>query len=452
MQRFLMTFSILLLTAGCATYTVRYTDPDVQAELQKPVPSWPDTSFMVISDTHVYPVELGIEGEAFEAYLNQDRKLLRESQEIMIAAKNMILEEKPGFVLISGDLTKDGEKVSHEWLAGVLEELRSEGIPSYVVPGNHDIQNPHAVKFEGANETRVPTVTPQEFASIYQNFGYGKALERDPSSLSYLAEPVPGLWLLAMDSCKYDDNLELGYPVTSGSFTQARLNWIESILIKARKENKAVIGMLHHTVTEQYDSQRRFFPEYVIDHDQEITNLMLTYGVRMVFSGHYHAHDITVRRGTGGQYLYSLMTGSLVTYPNPVRMVNISQGNVRLDTRRIESIPSLTAQGKVFQDVSREYAHDGISVIAVTTMVDLGVPKSEAESLSSSIADAFIAHYQGDENFTGTEKIRTQGLSFMGGMVVGARKDLIEGLWKDLEPQDNEITIKPDGSWSPLPR
>jgi hypothetical protein len=69
------------------------------------------------------------------------------------------------------------------------------------------------------------------------------------------------------------------------------------------------------------------------------------------------------------------------------------------------------------------------------------VPKAEAETLAPQIADAFIAHYRGDEKFAGTEMLKTTGLSFMGGIVIGMRKDLVTGLWQDLPPADNNATL-----------
>ena len=73
--------------------------------------------FAVISDIHYYDSALGTTGAAFEAYLAADRKLIKESGEILNSAITSIKSEKPDFVLIPGDLTKDGEKQNHLILA-----------------------------------------------------------------------------------------------------------------------------------------------------------------------------------------------------------------------------------------------------------------------------------------------------------------------------------------------
>ena len=68
----------------------------------------------IISDLHVMAPELLVnEGSAFEEYLTRDRKMLRESTEILRTLVDNILEEKPQLTLVTGDLTKDGERASH---------------------------------------------------------------------------------------------------------------------------------------------------------------------------------------------------------------------------------------------------------------------------------------------------------------------------------------------------
>lgn len=143
----------------------------------------------VISDVHIMaPKLLKADGKIFQRYLAADRKLLKESVEIMDSVTNRILAEHPKVVLITGDLTKDGERVSHIYLVKhFLSKFRQKGIKVFVIPGNHDINNPHAVVYDGDKVTRAATVTPAEFASIYADYGYSRALARDTASLSYVA-------------------------------------------------------------------------------------------------------------------------------------------------------------------------------------------------------------------------------------------------------------------------
>ena len=148
----------------------------------------------IISDLHVMVPELLVnEGTAFEEYLARDRKMLRESVEILDTLVVSILELKPDLVMVTGDLTKDGERVSHELVASQLERLTDAGIQVLVVPGNHDINNPDAKVFDGDTATSTDTITRREFAAIYRHAGYDTRSRRDPDSLSYCRDVTDNL-------------------------------------------------------------------------------------------------------------------------------------------------------------------------------------------------------------------------------------------------------------------
>ena len=83
----------------------------------------------IISDLHVMAPELLVnDGAAFEEYLIKDRKMLRESTEILSTIVDSILELAPQLVLVTGDLTKDGERVSHMLVVSQLQRLVDAGI------------------------------------------------------------------------------------------------------------------------------------------------------------------------------------------------------------------------------------------------------------------------------------------------------------------------------------
>ena len=101
----------------------------------------PRTRFIVFSDPHLYDNSLGTTGKAFEDYIARDRKLLRESEGILQSVVASIKDIKADFVLIPGDMTKDGELVCHQLCANYLKQITDSGKKVYVIPGNHDIEN-----------------------------------------------------------------------------------------------------------------------------------------------------------------------------------------------------------------------------------------------------------------------------------------------------------------------
>ena len=147
----------------------------------------------IVSDIHYMDPSLldsnGAGGTAFQNYLNQDPKLLQYSALVFKKVVAQLSIAKPDILLVPGDITKDGEKIDHQVMAGFFDKLRRQGIAVYVMPGNHDINNTKAKRYVGNNEYPVAMTSKTEFESIYANFGYRAAIARDTASLSYERRP-----------------------------------------------------------------------------------------------------------------------------------------------------------------------------------------------------------------------------------------------------------------------
>ena len=402
--------------------------------------------FCVFSDPHYYDPSLGVTGSAFEEYLAEDRKMIAESEAILESAIKIVEEEHPSFLIIPGDLTKDGEKVCHEKFAMYLKTIEDSGIQVYVVPGNHDVLNSSTCSYSGDTTTSIPNVTASEFASIYSQFGYGEAIARDPNSLSYIVEPVPGLWLFALDACKYSENTATK-TYTGGKFSTETLNWVESKLKEAKSNNKMAIGMMHHGILEHYSGQKQFFGEYVVDDYTTVSELFAHNGMQFVFTGHYHAQDITSRDFSSGERMYDIETGSLVTAPCPVRTVNISTDlQINISTRTVETINYDTG-GKSFPQYAQEYLLTGMEQLVTMQLTapvaygGYGISAETAAQVAPSLAQAFVAHYAGDE------KPSTQALSLAGTLLASSDPStkligqMLGTLWTDLLPNDNTLVL-----------
>ena len=399
---------------------------------------YPQMKFMVFSDPHFYSPSLGTEGKAIYDYLENDRKLLMDSPELLETVISAIEKSDADFVLIPGDLTKDGETINHKAFSEFLARIENSGKQVFVIPGNHDINNPHSFRYTGDSKERVPSVSPEEFADIYKAYGYGDALQRDKNSLSYVSEPLKDFWLLALDASRYKENPTDGEPITAGKFNKETIVWIEKVLEDARSQNKSVMVMMHHGVVEHYEKQKKLYGEYVVDGYKKISKILAQQGVRLVFTGHFHSQDITMKKFRGGDYILDIETGSLVTYPCPYRSVSISgDQNLQVKSSFITSIPSRP----VYAEYSRNYNHSGIAKIAARTLIKMGVDSVDSWSLSGQIADAFLAHYAGDEASTG-KPLNMEGVGFKGKFLIAFKKKLVKSLHQDLYPADNNLEIK----------
>ena len=170
-----------------------------------------NVTFFIASDMHYLAKSLSDGGKAYKTFIETgDGKQLNYIEEIMNAFVVDIKNKKPDVLILSGDLTTNGEKASHIELAKKLKEVESSGTSVYVIPGNHDVFNPYARNFKGDKQYKTDYISDSDFSKIYADFGYNDAVLRDKNTLSYLSATSSDTWLLMLDTAKYEDNISLG--------------------------------------------------------------------------------------------------------------------------------------------------------------------------------------------------------------------------------------------------
>jgi 3',5'-cyclic AMP phosphodiesterase CpdA len=396
-----------------------------------------NVSMAVISDPHFYDPSLGTSGKSFDRVLNSDGKLIRESSELLDAALANILSSNASIVLIPGDLTKDGALRSHLGMASRLEILNRSGVKVFVVPGNHDVNNSRAYSFQGDQAQRVPNVDQHEFSEIYGPYGYDEAIFSDSASLSYIAEPMEGLWIIGLDACLYKNNDTIAHSETGGALGKEQRRWLESILLTEEAASKTKIAIMHHGLLEHYRTQKKHFGNYVVKAHKKRSRWLASLGVQTVFTGHYHADDITLQEWNDGSFLFDIETGSLVTYPCPIRKVRIGGDSMVISTEHIQTIPSME---KDLQEYARRSVSQGASKIASTTMTNWWLNPEDAHYLANQLGTLFSEHCLGDEPGR-YPAITVDGVSFWGRTMIFFRKRFIWGLANDLPPSDNSLII-----------
>ena len=396
--------------------------------------------FAVISDPHLYDPDLGMVSSTFHETMINDIKLHKYSDDLIKSALSGVVDSRVDFLIIPGDLTKDGELASHIKLASYLKSLKDNGIPSFVVPGNHDINNPNSVAYSDQHPVPAETVTPEKFIEIYHEFGYSQAFDTDPDSLSYVAEPVPGIWLLAIDSCRYMENDEK--PVTGGALSQQTLAWIQSVMQQAKQKGNSVVGFMHHAVLENFNYHASLMPEFIIENHSDISHFLARSGIEIIFTGHTHVQNARSRYWDDGSFLLDVQTGSITTYPHPYRIVSISKGLTRVESRHV-TIPG-DFGGSCFRKFSRSFSEYSAKRYANKFFL--------FGNLADLFVNAYLAHVSGDER--PCQKTLDTIDEFKSSPIFLYREagKYLSSVWTDFPPADNNFAIIIPGHFRHLSR
>ena len=329
----------------------------------------------VISDTHYYPLNYVSDCEDYKTYVGGDPKMLAESGAILDSALDMIKADQPDLVLISGDLTKDGEKQGHQELAKKLQKIEDEtGAEVFVINGNHDIYNyQDSCTFENGKKEQATTTTPAEFKEIYGQFGYNGEYDaqyytppegKQAGGLSY-SVTVGDYVIIGIDSGRYSPDAETGMDtnehITAGRIDTSLLPWVEQRVKDAIAKGKTPIGLMHHGLVPHFSKEAELLSEYVVDDWQEMATTLADAGMRYIFTGHMHANDIAEYTSVSGNTIYDLETGSLAAYGSPVRTVTIQRDETMTDQSTLQfdetfrvkstSVKSINYNGKTIDDL-----------------------------------------------------------------------------------------------------
>ena len=316
----------------------------------------------VMSDLHYLSPDMIADTEDFEHAFNSDRKLLKESSSVLHEMLERVRADKPDILLVSGDLTKDGEQECHAALAKQLQQLQQDipGLKIYVINGNHDIRNYNAKNFNTPDGKAVPATRthPEDFKRIY-DFVYSDptviatftpAAGNEAGSLSYVARPVEGLTVIAMDTCRYSsDNTSNGDDEheTSGAISADLEKWVIEQTAAAKARGDLVIGLEHHGLVPHFDVEPTILPMYLVNGYERIAQEYADAGMSAVFTGHMHAVDIAAMTTKAGNTFYDIETGSALTYPCPIRFVDLRRSTVGGETNTYMSVSTKTHIGPI---------------------------------------------------------------------------------------------------------
>lgn len=324
----------------------------------------------LMSDTHVLPKELIADNPAYTRAMHADRKLFTQSQGIFDEAIRLAEVNDSEIIMIPGDLTKDGEKQSHEYVSSKLEawksgrEAQGKKAAYFVIPGNHDINNCDGYDFTKYNadtdkaelagltthtmfnsmykslyEGAELYINSEEYKSYMANHqgvaeGHGSSSYAKHIDLAGSIEGKSGLTVIGIDTsintADVTPNGEDSH-ITAGTMGAKLYQWAKKQVIEAKKRNDVVFLISHHGYILHFVKEPELLKEYLLNEWDEKcydgkrpAEAFADLGVSYVFTGHMHAQDIAKLVSRDGNTIYDIETGSTVTYPCPIRHLELN--------------------------------------------------------------------------------------------------------------------------------
>ena len=373
------------------------TIEQVWPEIPKEEPYTPP-KIIQATDVHYQSADAEDDGAAFQLFVERcDGKVVKYLPQLLDAFMDQVIAEKPSALVLSGDITMNGEKINHEELARKLGKVQEAGIPVLVIPGNHDINNPNAAVYFGDEKTAADSVTPEEFYDIYHMYGYDQAISRDSASLSYVYQLDERNRLLMLDSCQYEpENL------VEGRIKAETLVWMDEQLKKAQEDGMQILPIAHHNLLAQ---SRMYTTQCAMDNNGEVIDLLQKYKIPLFLSGHLHVQRIRKHKAEPGVAddaygIQEIVTDAISIPPCQYGILQWkADGSMEYSTESVDVSAWARRTGQEntdlldFETWSEEYLQKLISdqIGGVVRNVGSDVKRSMAETY----ADVYIDYYAG---------------------------------------------------------
>ncbi|MGX7347836.1 metallophosphoesterase family protein [Aerococcus vaginalis] len=345
----------------------------------------------VLTDCHVLPRHLMADTEAFRKFSKGTTGLTIESEGAFRSAMSLVDRFGANVLLVTGDMTKDGEYASHQWIADQLMKWQTAEADRavFVIPGNHDINNLEAADFNTATgEPEIlPPFTPADFLDVYAPLAqdamaiewfkdtayFENYLEKvntrfaddRPETVRYYAHGylsyaarIPkkltgdgGVTVIGLDSNNYSAEVTKAgdeAKETIGSLSGPQLSWLLDVTAEAHDRGDEVLVLSHHALIPHFLSQENVMPNYIIGNwDESFTDLMARQIVRETddprlldktsvqvmreadihFVFTGHTHVNSIAKDGT---LYDICTGSTTAFPSVVRHLALDQTREKL--------------------------------------------------------------------------------------------------------------------------
>lgn len=179
--------------------------------------------------------------------------------------------------------------------------------------------------------------------------------------VSYLIEPLPGLWLLALDANVYLPNPQGGSQQASGyhgsgnagynaviRYKPYLLEWIKDVVTRAKAQHKTLISFSHFPMAEFYQGQGPAIARLLGADQGQLSRLpaedtsktLAGLGLTLHIGGHMHLNNTVIVHSNTGQQLVNVQAPSIAAYRPAYKLLSqTGPAQVRMQTVLLDEVP-----------------------------------------------------------------------------------------------------------------
>jgi len=211
-------------------------------------------------------------------------------------------------------------------------------------------------------------------AALLSNRVYNVSPGFEVPDVSYVVEPLDGLWLMAIDGNVYIPKNNDINPKDSKNYSEAStgynnvlsnkkhlIKWVEEISEQAKLQGKTLIAFSHFPMIDFNDDASVEIKELLGPNKwqlnrvpvEEVAQVFADAGLKIHFGGHMHINDTGIRTTAKGNTLVNIQTPSLAAYIPAYKLLTIKKDNL-LDIQTI-TIDEVPGYNELFDLYKMEY-------------------------------------------------------------------------------------------------
>lgn len=309
-------------------------------------------SLYILTDTHYLSEKMWEECEHINNREMGDQIAIKSTPYILRSFFKKIIEDKETeYVLITGDLINNGDKVSHLDFIKELKMLTDAGKKVFVTGATHDYAGLgddenffKPVRYTKDGCVEAERVYKTELPSLYYDFGHKYADSIDEESGSYSVGFSGGFRLIAI----YDNGNGRSH---CGLFDKG-FNWLENEIKKANEKGEWVFLAVHHPVLPPWPIYREIADFELFGGYERLRKIMCESSVNVVFTGHTHVHGIKKYEDKQGRFFYDVTTSALPSAEGRMRkaVFDKNEGTCEISSFSIDEIEGWDTNGLSARD------------------------------------------------------------------------------------------------------